>query len=70
MRRHIRNGLTIANNTEEIIHEIDKHKITTMPKTPNQTHKHFYTYDFSCNEDYVTCTYHDYKQYLTILYKV
>ena len=64
MRRHVRNGLTIANNTEEIIHEIDKHvKSQQWPKTPNQTHKHFYTYDFSCNEDYVKhAAYHDYKQ--------
>ena len=54
MRRHLKNGLTIANNTGEIINEIDKHvKSQQWPKTPNQTHKNFYTYDFSCNEDYV-----------------
>ena len=54
MRRHLKNGLTIANNTTDIIKAIDKHaKQQKWPKTPNQTHKNFYTYDFSCNEDYV-----------------
>ena len=32
------------------------------PKEPNQTHNKYYTYDFSCNEDYVLhARYHDWE---------
>jgi spore photoproduct lyase len=53
MRRHIPEGLTIAENTEEILQAIDNH-VQSLPweKTPDQTHETYYTYDFSCNEDY------------------
>jgi spore photoproduct lyase len=54
MRRHVPYGLTIAKNTSEIIEHIDKHLIGLQwPKDPNQTHRKYYTYDFSCNEDYI-----------------
>lgn len=64
MRRHVKNGVTIANNVEELTNAIDNHaKALPWPKQPNQTHSHFYTYDFSCNEDYVKhAAYHDYEQ--------
>ena len=63
MRRHVKNGLTIAKNTKEIIDAIARHLwLLKFPKTPNQTHSEFYTYDFSCNEDYVLhAKYHDWK---------
>lgn len=54
MRRHLPNGLTIAKNTNEIIDAIARHLwLLKWPKESNQTHKEYYTYDFSCNEDYV-----------------
>ena len=61
MRRHLPNGLTIATNTEDIINAIDKHLNEKIwPKIPNQTHNKYYTYDFSCNEDYILhAKYHD-----------
>lgn len=54
MRRHLPNGLTIAKNTNQIIDAIASHLwLLDWPKKPNQTHEEYYTYDFSCNEDYV-----------------
>lgn len=54
MRRNKYTGLSIASNTDEIIKAIDDHINTLVwPKTPNQTHNTYFTYDFSCNEDYV-----------------
>ena len=63
MRRHVPNGLSIATNTKDIINAIDKHLNTlSWPKEPNQTHEVYYTYDFSCNEDYVLhAKYHDWE---------
>jgi spore photoproduct lyase len=54
MRRHIPDGLSIATNTDKILEVIDNHA-NSLPwhKEPNQTHEKFYTYDFSCNEDYI-----------------
>ena len=64
MRRHVRTGLTIAKNTDTIINAIDKHvKSLDWAKEPNQTHKNFYTYDFSCNEDYIRhAEYHEWEK--------
>lgn len=54
MRRHIKSGLNIAENTEDILQAIDNHvQSQSWPKIPNQTHETYYTYDFSCNEDFV-----------------
>ena len=63
MRRHVKKGLTIAKNTEEIIDAIARHLwLLKWPKEPNQTHSKYYTYDFSCNEDYVLhAKYHDWE---------
>ena len=63
MRRHVSRGLTIAKNTQELIDVIDNHvKSLQWPKAPNQTHTNFYTYDFSCNEDYVRhIEFHDWQ---------
>jgi spore photoproduct lyase len=63
MRRHLPNGLTIATNTNEIIDEIQAHLwLLKWPKEPNQTHDKYYTYDFSCNEDYILhAKYHDWR---------
>lgn len=63
MRRHLPNGLTIAKNPESIIDAIARHLwLLKWPKEPNQTHNKYYTYDFSCNEDYVLhARYHDWE---------
>ena len=63
MRRHVRKGVTIASNTNEILDTIARHLwLLEWPKKPNQTHKTYYTYDFSCNEDYVLhAKYHDWE---------
>lgn len=63
MRRHVPNGLSIAENTQEIIDSIDNHlNSLKWPKFPNQTHQKYYTYDFSCNEDYILhAKYHDWR---------
>jgi spore photoproduct lyase len=63
MRRHVKNGLTIAKNKEQIIDAIARHLwLLKWPKEPNQTHSKYYTYDFSCNEDYVLhAKYHDWE---------
>lgn len=63
MRRHLPHGLNIARNTNAIIDEIHAHLwLLKWPKIPNQTHEKYYTYDFSCNEDYVLhAKYHDWE---------
>ena len=63
MRRHVPNGLTIAQNPEDILIAIENHSNDLKwPKKPNQTHKEYYSYDFSCNEDFVLHSrYHDWR---------
>lgn len=63
MRRHIKNGVSIATNVESIIKAIMLHSHSLKwPKQANQTHSKYYTYDFSCNEDYVRhARHHDWK---------
>ena len=54
MRRHLPHGLNVATNTNAIIDAIHSHLwLLKWPKEPNQTHEKYYTYDFSCNEDYI-----------------
>tara|TARA_R110002012_G_scaffold120305_2_gene269537 strand:- start:5885 stop:6745 length:861 start_codon:yes stop_codon:yes gene_type:complete len=64
MRRHMSKGLTIASNTNEILDAIARHLwLLQWPKEPNQTHETYYTYDFSCNEDYVLhLKYHEWEK--------
>lgn len=56
MRRKTPDGLTIAVNTDEILHAIDSHSqlinFTGECVKPNQTHSEYITYDISCNEDF------------------
>ena len=64
MRRNVKHGLTIAKNTNQIIDSIASHLwLLQWPKIPNQTHDKYYTYDFSCNEDYVLhAKYHEWEK--------
>ena len=53
MKRHLPEGLTVANNTHVILQEIDRHAhFYADVQKPNQTHAKFITYDISCNEDF------------------
>lgn len=53
MKRHKPEGVTIAQNIDQILIAIHDHLMNqSWPKKPNQTHKKFYTYDISCNEDF------------------
>jgi spore photoproduct lyase len=63
MKRHKKEGLTIANNTNEILQTIYEHCTwLEYPKIPNQTSDIYYTYDISCNEDFnLHLKYHNWK---------
>ena len=52
MKRHKPEGLDIANNTMEILTEINSHCAFADVEKPNQTHPEYITYDISCNEDF------------------
>jgi spore photoproduct lyase len=52
MRRHLKDGLTIAENYEDILRAIDYHCQALGPKVANQTHSKYWSYDISCNEDF------------------
>lgn len=52
MKRHGKNGVTIAGNTDTILQAIDRHvHFYADVEKPNQTGP-FITYDISCNEDF------------------
>lgn len=63
-RRHVPKGITIAQNTNEIIKAIDTHvNSLDWPKQSNQTHEKYWTYDFSCSEDYfLHLKYHNWEE--------
>lgn len=52
MKRHKPEGLDIANNTMDILTEINSHCAFADVEKPNQTHPEYITYDISCNEDF------------------
>lgn len=53
MRNHVPDGLTVANNTFDILKAVDKHALKLGFKTtPDQTHPTHWSYDISCNEDF------------------
>jgi spore photoproduct lyase len=53
MKRHKPNGLTIAQNYQDILTEINNHSYFIADvKKPNQTDSEFITYDIACNEDF------------------
>jgi len=63
MKRHLPDGLTIAKNEGDILTAINNHSVWLTPKIPNQTHKQYYTYDISCNEDFALhCKYHNWQR--------
>lgn len=63
MRRHVKKGLSVANNTIDILSAISNHEHTLSRKLPNQTHETLWTYDISCNEDFALhLKYHEWKR--------
>lgn len=63
MKRHLPEGLSIANNTGDILTAINNHVWFADVEKPNQTHKEYITYDISCNEDFALhAKYHDWKR--------
>ena len=63
MKRHKPEGLSIAENTDEILDAIYEHRETLGNKMPNQTHAKYWTYDISCNEDFALhLKYHDWTK--------
>jgi spore photoproduct lyase len=52
MKRHQPDGLTVANNINDILTAINNHCTFAVVDKPNQTHEEFITYDISCNEDF------------------
>jgi len=56
-KRHVTEGLSIAENVDEILEVIDVHAYNTIHdgwfknNKPNQTDSHYITYDIGCNED-------------------
>lgn len=63
MKRHLPKGLNIATNTEELLEAVDNHvNRLPWPKEKDQTHPKYWTYDLSCNEDFVLhMKYHDWE---------
>jgi spore photoproduct lyase len=63
MKRHKSEGLDIANNTMDILTEINNHCMFANVSKPNQTHADFVTYDISCNEDFALhAKYHEWEK--------
>ena len=63
MKRHLPEGLTIANNVGDILTAINQHAYFTHVDKPNQTHDKYITYDISCNEDFALhAKYHDWQR--------
>jgi spore photoproduct lyase len=52
MRRNKPEGLSIADNVDEILAVINNYVSTLGYKIPNQTHESLWSFDFSCNEDF------------------
>lgn len=54
MRRYKPEGLEFATDAWQILDAIDTHALKLGPKQkPDQTHDKYWTYDFSCNEDFI-----------------
>ena len=53
MKRHLpEKKVKIAENTTDILTEINTHAYWLEPKEPNQTDEKYWTYDIACNEDF------------------
>lgn len=63
-------GVEFAPDEFTILDAIDTHALKLGPKTePDQTHDKYWTYDFSCNEDYILHAKHHNWQELFTFFK-
>ena len=63
MKRHKPTGLNVATNTTDILDAMWNHHNKLGDKIPNQTHDEYWTYDISCNEDFVLhLKHHDWEK--------
>lgn len=63
MRRNVKEGLSVAENTGNLLDAIHRHLIQLPEKVSNQTHHRYWTYDLSCNEDFAAhAKYHEWKR--------
>lgn len=54
MKRNVPNGLSVPTNTDDILNTIDQHVMSLdWKKKPNQVDETYYTYDISCDEDFI-----------------
>jgi spore photoproduct lyase len=69
MKRHLPKGLSIAQNANQILTEVNSHSYFAGVLKPNQTHSEYVTYDIACNEDFALHRkYHDW-QYIFDFFK-
>jgi spore photoproduct lyase len=70
MKRHVPEGLTIANNPGDILTKVNNHVYFLADvKKPNQTHSEYITYDISCNEDFALHAKHHNWKYIFEFFK-
>jgi spore photoproduct lyase len=51
VKRHNQESITVYKNNGDILTAINNHVTWLPPKTPNQTHHKYYTYDIGCSSD-------------------
>ncbi len=62
MKRNKPAGLSVAQNTGDLLTAVNNHAYFTPVDKPNQTHAQYTTYDISCNEDFALhLKYHDWE---------
>lgn len=70
MKRHLPKGLSIAQNANQILTEVNNHSyFLANAAKPNQTHAEFMTYDIACNEDFALHRKHHDWQYIFDFFK-
>ena len=63
MKRHTPKGLSVAENTNDILTEISNHAFFATVDKPNQTDSEYVTYDIACNEDFALhAKYHEWEK--------
>jgi spore photoproduct lyase len=63
MKRHKHTGLSVADNPEHILTEINSHAMFAQVDKPNQTDPEYITYDIACNEDFALhAKYHNWEK--------
>ena len=70
MKRHLPKGLSIAQNANQILTEVNNHSyFLANAEKPNQTHAEYVTYDIACNEDFALHRKHHDWQYIFDFFK-